>query len=329
MKDRSGASMNFSEDSNEDSKGDEPLSRTKTRRDVLNSLAATGLAAAAFGGVCARAQAPTAPAEPPSDAAVARQLPLDSVGIEHIGTVVPDVTAAARFFGRVFNGLVFKEQNPPLRYYVTFDPGYVAIGSREGVTEAFIDHDCVMVEGYDRAAMALRLELEGLPPGRFGIIPDSDGLGLQLLPIGGLAGSTEPAGRIVDEAPVVRPRGLYRVVRIVEDLDRSVAFYRKFFGPETDRVPVGNPGEDIVWFAAGPTFFGLEQASDGAAPRIDRFCVNVSMAEFDVAGVANTLTGLGARVVSNDSDPLLHFRSPEGIGVELRPVDPARMWGRV
>jgi hypothetical protein len=24
----------------------------------------------------------------------------------------------------------------------------------------------------------------------------------------------------------------------------------------------------------------------------------------------------------------VHFRSPEGIGVELRPVDPARIWGR-
>ena len=118
---------------------------------------------------------------------MARQLPLGATGLEHIGTVVPDVTPAARFFGRVFNPHVFKEKESPLRYYVTLDPGYIAFGSRDNAPAAFIDHDCVLVESYDRAAMALRLEQERLPAGRFGIIGDPDGLGLQLLPIGGLA----------------------------------------------------------------------------------------------------------------------------------------------
>lgn len=67
----------------------------------------------------------------------------------------------------------------------------------------------------------------------------------------------------------------------------------------------------------------------GDRPRIDRFCVNVAFGEFDQGRVAGALAALGATVVSKASDPLLHFRSPEGIGVELRPVDPARMWGRV
>jgi len=175
--------------------------------------------------------------------------------------------------------------------------------------------------------MARRLELEGLPQGRFGIFPDPDGNGLQLLPIGGLAGSTEPAGSIVDAAPLVRPRGLYRVLRYVSDVERSVAFYRKFLGPEATGVPETEQSVDAVWFAAGPTWLGVQQVPAGETPRIDRFCVNVAAGGFDRAAVASALTALGATVVESPP-PLLHFRSPEGIGVELRPVDPARMWGR-
>jgi predicted enzyme related to lactoylglutathione lyase len=294
------------------------------RRDVVLGLA--GVAGYAGTWTAKLNAQPAASQAEPDPELVARQLPLNAVGLEHIGTVVPDVTTAAQFFGRVFNPFVYKEREDPLRYYVTFDPGYVALGSRDGQDQAFIDHDCVMVEGYDRAAMARRLELEGLPTGRFGIFPDPDGLGLQLLPIGGLAGSTEPAGRIVSGAPLVRPRGLYRVLRIVEDLERSAEFYREFFGPETDGAPIQNPGE--VWFAVGPTYFGLKQAAGQERPSIDRFCVNVAAGEFDADALAESLTGLGATVVSSSSDSLFHFRSPEGIGVELRPVDPARLWGR-
>ncbi len=131
----------------------------------------------------------------PTAAAIAAALPLDTLGLEHIGTVVPDVTRAARFYSRVFNPVLYKERDEPLRYYVTLDPGYIALGSRANETRAFIDHDCALLRSYDRAAMARRLEAEGLPAGRFGVIPDPDGLGLQLLGApGGLAGSTVAGG---------------------------------------------------------------------------------------------------------------------------------------
>jgi catechol 2,3-dioxygenase-like lactoylglutathione lyase family enzyme len=288
-----------------------------SRRALLAAtlgIAVTGLAVRR-----ARAQ----DAEPSADL-IARQLPLEAIGLEHIGTVVPDVTVAAEFFGRVFNPFVFKEQRLPLRYYVTLDPGYIAIGSRDGEDEAFIDHDCVLAESYDSAAMAARLEQEGLPAGRFGIMRDGDDLGLQLLPIGGLAGSTEPAGNIVDGAPLVRPRGLHRVVRRVSDLDAARDFYRRFFGPEIDSARASS----ATWFEVGRTLFGIEQTPPGETPRIDRFCVNVSKGGYDATAVREALTALGAEVVSDAGSELLHFRSPEGIGVELRPVDPARMWGR-
>ena len=144
---------------------------------------------------------------------------------------MPDVTRAARFYSSVFNPVLYKERDEPLRYYVTLDPGYIALGSRANEPRAFIDHDCALLKSYDRAAMARRLEADGLPAGRFGVIPDPDGLGLQLLAVpGGLAGSTVPAGRLVEGEPLVRPRGLAYVVRYVADLERSAAFYRRFFG---------------------------------------------------------------------------------------------------
>jgi catechol 2,3-dioxygenase-like lactoylglutathione lyase family enzyme len=285
------------------------------RRSVL----AGALGLAALGSAAGRALAQNAP----DPALVARQLPLRAVGLEHVGTVVPDVTVAARFFARVFNPHVYKEKEEPLRYYVTLDPGYIALGSRANASGAFIDHDCVMAEGYDRAAMAVRLEQERLPPGRFGIIGDPDGLGLQLLPFGGLAASTIYAGALTDERPLVRPRGLHRVVRRVKDLEKSLEFYRKFFGAELkDYAQSGR------WFKVGPTYFGLEQAGEGEAPRIDRFCVNVSAGGYDAARVSAALVELGAKVRSSPRDELLHFRSPNGLGVELRPVDPAKMWDR-
>jgi catechol 2,3-dioxygenase-like lactoylglutathione lyase family enzyme len=290
-----------------------------SRRQLL--AAGTGLALTAWLDRAheAHAQGPAAPAaSEPTAAAIAASLPLDTLGLEHIGTVVPDVTKAARFYSAVFNPMLYKEREAPLRYYVTLDPGYIALGSRAGASGAFIDHDCALLRAYDRPAMARRLEAEQLPAGRFGIIPDPDGLGLQLLGVpGGLAASTEQAGRIVTTEPLVRPRGLARVVRRVTNLERSVAFYRKFFGQETRT-------ESGVEFAAAHTRFVLEPAGTGETARIDRFAVNV--ARFDPTVVASALEELGANIVAA-TPARLHFRCPDGLSVELLPVDPARIWG--
>jgi catechol 2,3-dioxygenase-like lactoylglutathione lyase family enzyme len=297
-------------------------SHTRTSRRALLAAGA-GLATAvtlrAPRDAAAQPPAGAAAQAEPTAAAIAAALPLVTLGLEHIGTVVPDVTRAARFYSRVFNPVLYKEREEPLRYYVTLDPGYIALGSRPNEARAFIDHDCALLKSYDRAAMARRLETDGLPAGRFGIIPDPDGLGLQLLAVpGGLAGSTEPAGRLVDGEPLVRPRGLAYVVRYVADLQLSAAFYRKFFGPE---LPENGGG---IAFLAAHTRFILRAATTNEAPRIDRF--GVYAARFDAVAVARELVALGARVESTAPERL-HFRCPDGLGVELLPVDPARIWG--
>ena len=286
-----------------------------TRRVVL----AAGLAATAYTVHAAAQPASRPPAREPTPGEIAAALPLDTLGLEHVGTLVPDVTRSARFFSRVFNPVLYKEREEPLRYYVTLDPGYVALGSRANAPSAFIDHDCALLKSYDRAAMAKRLEADGLPAGRFGIIPDPDGLGLQLLGVpGGLAGTTMPAGRLVGGEPLVRPRGLAYVVRYVADLERSAAFYRRFFGPE---MPDAGGG---LAFRAAHTRWILRAVPDGETPRIDRFGVNV--AHYDSPAVVRALEALGARIVS-PAPERLHFRCPDGLGVELVPVDPARIWG--
>jgi catechol 2,3-dioxygenase-like lactoylglutathione lyase family enzyme len=116
----------------------------------------------------------------------------------------------------------------------------------------------------------------------------------------------------------VRPRGLAYVVRYVTDLARSAVFYRRFFGPETREEGGG------LAFRAAHTHWILRPTPAGEAARIDRFGVNV--ARFDAAAVALGVEALGARVVSAAPERL-HFRCPDGLGVELLPVDPARIWG--
>jgi catechol 2,3-dioxygenase-like lactoylglutathione lyase family enzyme len=296
-----------------------------SRRTLLVNGATVAAASMLARARDAQAQAP-GPARPPAGggaeptrAQIAAALPLDTLGLEHIGTVVPDVSAAAKFYSRVFNPALYKERAEPLRYYVTLDPGYIALGSRAGATKAFIDHACALLKSYDAAAMARRLEAEGLPAGRFGLVPDPDGLGLQVLGApGGLAASTEPAGRLVDGDALVRPRGLSHIVVYAADVAKSAAFYRKFFGPETREQ------DGRVAFHAAHTRWIFEPVPPGETPRIDRFAVNV--ARFDQKSVASALEALGAHVVSA-SESGLRFRSPDGIGVELLPVDPARIWG--
>lgn len=243
-----------------------------------------------------------------------RQLPLRTTGLEHMGTVVPDVAAAGKFYGRLFNPELHKEKQPPLRYYVTLNPGYIALGSRANESRAFFDHYCALVENYDAAAMAEELKAAGLAGGRYGIIPDPDRIGLQLLGVpGGLAASTEPAGRIVEGDALVRPMGLEQVLLFVSDLDASTQFYRKFFGQEASRT--SNP--DQVWFQIVNTRLGLQAVPPGETPRIDR--IRVKVARFDRATLSRELTNLGAKVIS-DSGEVLHFRDPYGLGLELRPV---------
>jgi catechol 2,3-dioxygenase-like lactoylglutathione lyase family enzyme len=291
-----------------------PAASPLSRRTVLSGMGmaavlpfVSSLGHAQSGAPASAAASSTAPA-----ATGAPQLPLKTTGLEHMGTVVPDVAAAGKFYGRLFNPELHKEKELPLRYYVTLGVGYLALGSRANETRAFFDHFCALVQDYDAKGMAQELQAGGLPAGRYGIIPDPDAIGLQLLGVpGGLAKSTEPAGRIVQEDALVKPKGLDQVVLHVADLEKSVQFYRKFFGKEASRTA------DQAWFQIVNTRLGIEVAPAGGPARIDRIVVKCE--PFDRASVRRELTKLGAKVAPGTGKSL-RFTDPIDLGIELLPA---------
>jgi catechol 2,3-dioxygenase-like lactoylglutathione lyase family enzyme len=162
--------------------------------------------------------------------------------------------------------------------------------------------------------MAEELKSKGLPAGRFGIIPDPDATGLQLLGVpGGLAKSTEPAGRIVEGDALVKPIGLHEVVLHVPDVEKSLGFYRQFFGKEATRK--GKP--DTAAFEIAGTRLVIETAEAGEAPRVNR--IGIKVQKFNAGSVSKELTKMGARLEKGPKGAV-RFRDPLGLGIELLPA---------
>jgi catechol 2,3-dioxygenase-like lactoylglutathione lyase family enzyme len=241
------------------------------------------------------------------------ELPLVTTGLEHIGMVVPDVEAATRFYSSVFNPDLQKEKDAPLRYYVMLGSGYIAIGSRPGVTTSKVDHYCMLVRGYNRELMTKTLAEKGLSSATRGVVPDPDGIGLQLIAAPGGPGPTAvPGGRLVEVEPLVHPSGLDNIVLKVTDPHRSADFYSHFFPKARP------PAKDQLAFKAADTRIILRATAAGEPPGVASYSVRV--AKYDHAKVSNGLTKLGATLVSKDHTGVLSFRDPNGLTVELKAV---------
>jgi len=241
------------------------------------------------------------------------ELPVITTGFEHIGMVVPDVERATKFYSSVFNPDLQKEQNPPLRYYVMLGSGYIAIGSRPGVTDSKIDHYCTLVRGYNRELMTKALAEKGVTSGQRGVVPDPDGIGLQLIATPGGPGPTAvPGGRLVEVEPLVHPLGMDHIVLKVADLQRSADFYGHFF------KQAKAPGKGQVAYAAADTLIVLRGTAAGETPGVERYSVRVSA--FDRAKVAKGLAALGATPEPRSAAGVLRFNDLNGLGVELKAV---------
>jgi catechol 2,3-dioxygenase-like lactoylglutathione lyase family enzyme len=257
----------------------------------------------------ARAQTPA------GDAGGAPMLPVRSPGLEHLGFTVPDPEAAAKFYGRIFGPQLFREREPPPRYYVMAGTAYLAFGGST-TTTPFVDHFCALVHDYRGREMRPVLEARGIQSAGVGMISDPDGLRLQLLGVpGGLAGTIVPGGRMSLDPPAVHAAGLDHVMLRVTDLEKSVAFYRTFFGNERPRT---KDKPERVWFQIGNTRLGLESAAAGSKPAIDHFCITV--AGFDRRAVETALKQLDVELSPSNDEKLLRFRDPHGIIVELKAV---------
>ena len=163
------------------------LTPATTRRHALQAI---GLSV----GFTARSWGQPAPPAPVNS--VGPGLPLKNTGLEHYGLTVPNPEAAARFYGKIFDNQLFREKDPPPRFYVRLGKAYLAFGQRDGVAP-FIDHFCALTDGYGRGEARKAMEDAGMTfgTGPLGMAADPDGLRFQLLAVpGGLAGTIVPGG---------------------------------------------------------------------------------------------------------------------------------------
>ena len=256
-------------------------------------------------------------AAPAALAADGSQLPLKTSGLEHVGFTVPDPQKSAAFYGRIFDPQIFQEMSPPLRYYCRLGIGYVAFGGN-ATTPARVDHFCATVEDYRLDDMRAELTTHGIKltgTAGYNSVTDPDGIRMQFMATpGGLLPTIIASTRVTQDDAICEAVGLDHVVVRVPDLEKSAAFYRRFFGMETarDRTP------ERLWFTAARSRLGLEKASADEMPHIDRFGIRV--AAFDRQAVARKLREIGVTVLSPPGPKVLRFRDADGIAVELRGV---------
>ena len=170
----------------------------------------------------------------------ARALPLKNLGLEHLDIVVPDPAESARFYKRVFSSPLHEQDfRGGKRYFVLLGDlppdrqvGYVAIGAANGRPIA-VGHYCALAESADLEAIAKELAAAGYPQpgGGFGMIPDPDGLELQLFkPPAGLVTAAVPSTLEVTRDGIFAPLGLEHVLLAVSDLERAQRYYRFVYG---------------------------------------------------------------------------------------------------
>jgi catechol 2,3-dioxygenase-like lactoylglutathione lyase family enzyme len=247
--------------------------------------------------------------------AQAADLPIRTSGLEHIGMTVPDQRATAEFYGRIFDPQLFQERDPPPRFYVRTGISYIAFGGGTDLPPR-IDHFCALVEDYKPQEMRKTLEDAGIPVsgrGALGMPTDPDGLRLQLLGApGGLARTIIPSSRISQEEPAVQAIGFDHIVLAVTDLEKSAAFYRRFFGMEAARAKK----PEHIWFAVAKTRLGLEPVASGSKPAIERVALRV--AGFDRRAITEKLKKRSVEIVPSDDRDAVRFKDPNGITMELR-----------
>jgi catechol 2,3-dioxygenase-like lactoylglutathione lyase family enzyme len=254
--------------------------------------------------------------------AQARALPLKNLGLEHLDIVVPDPAESARFYKRVFSSRLHEQDfRGAKRYFVLLgnlppdrQVGYLAIGAANG-RPVGVGHYCALAEAADVAAVGKELAAAGYPEpsGGFGMIPDPDGLELQLFkPPAGLVTAAVPSGLEVADHGLLAPLGLEQVLLAVSDLERALRYYRFVYGEGLESRDTEAP--ERVWFnLVRNTRIGIEPTTRGEPPRFVRFGIKV--APFDGVAVAPALRAAGAEVLLA-SRSLIRFRDNCGITLE-------------
>jgi catechol 2,3-dioxygenase-like lactoylglutathione lyase family enzyme len=253
----------------------------------------------------------------------ARALPLKNLGLEHLDIVVPDTAESARFYKRVFSSSLHEQDfRGGKRYFLLLGDlppdrqvGYIAIGAANG-RPIGVGHYCALAESADLAAIGKELAAAGYPApgGGFGLIPDTEGLELQLFePPAGLVTAAAPSSLEVADDGAFAPLGLDHVLLAVSDQRRALRYYRFMYGEGLETRDTEIP--ERVWFnLARNTRLGIEPVDPGAPPHFVRFGIKV--APFDSAAVAPVLRAAGAEVLTA-APSLIRFRDNYGITLEV------------
>ena len=252
-----------------------------------------------------------------------RALPLKNLGLEHLDIVVPDTAESARFYKRVFSSALHEQDfRGGKRYFVLLGDlppdrqvGYIAIGAANGRPTS-VGHYCALAESVDLAAIGKELASAGYPEpgGGFGMIPDPEGLELQLFePPAGLVTAAAPSSLEVADDGAFAPLGLEHVLLAVSDPERALRYYRFVYGEGLETRDAEVP--ERVWFnLARNTRIGIEPVARGALPHFVRFGIRV--APFDSAAAAPVLRAAGAEVLTA-APSLIRFRDNNGITLEV------------
>ena len=260
-------------------------------------------------------------------------LPIQNLGLEHLDIVVSDPAASARFYARIFKTTLHQQPlRDTIRYFVLLGDlpadrqvGYIAIGAAAPGRAPSIGHYCTLAKVYDRAGMAKQLEAAGFPgirgTGGLGMWPDPDGIELQLFqPPAGLVTAAVPSTLDLQNDGLVTPMGVDHVMLLVNDVEKSLPYYRLVYGAGVEERPstalrAGREGGRVWLNLEKSTRIGIEKAPDGMA-RIGHYAIKV--APFDRRAVAARLQELGAKVQpSPDEKDVLRFTDNNGIVVEL------------
>ena len=255
--------------------------------------------------------------------------PLKNLGLEHLDILVPDTAASAQVYMQIFRTALHQQPfQGGVRYFILLGDlpqnrqvGYIAIGAA-GKRPTSIGHYCALAERYDRAGVAEALKAAGYSAGSggaFGMLPDPDGLELQLFqPPAGLVTAAVPSPLVATGKGLVRPTGVDHVLLHVTDIAKSLPYYHLVYGADVRTTRQSNPNR--VWLhLEADTRIGLQQVPAGQTPRIDHYCIKVE--PFDRDAVVAGLRQIGLRVLPSSDEPeVLRFADNYDITVELKPV---------